>query len=78
MVQVMTVQTANRGALTDRLSMGLLVLTAVSGIVDAISFLGLGHVFTANMTGNVAFLAFAVAAYQAYRSPARAPRWRHS
>jgi hypothetical protein len=41
--------------------MGLLVLTAVSGIVDAISFLGLGHVFTANMTGNVAFLAFAVA-----------------
>ena len=61
MVQVMTVQTANRGPLTDRLSMGLLVLTAVSGIVDAISFLGLGHVFTANMTGNVAFLAFAVA-----------------
>ena len=57
----MTVQTANRGALTDRLSMGLLVLTAVSGIVDAVSFLGLGHVFTANMTGNVAFLAFAVA-----------------
>jgi len=61
MVQVMTEQTANPGALTDRLSMGLLVLTAVSGIVDAISFLGLGHVFTANMTGNVAFLAFAVA-----------------
>jgi Protein of unknown function (DUF1275) len=46
-------------ALSDRLSMGLLVLTAVSGIVDAVSFLGLGHVFTANMTGNVAFLAFA-------------------
>jgi uncharacterized membrane protein YoaK (UPF0700 family) len=39
--------------------MGLLVLTAVSGIVDAVSFLGLGHIFTANMTGNVAFLAFA-------------------
>jgi uncharacterized membrane protein YoaK (UPF0700 family) len=39
--------------------MGLLVLTAVSGIIDAVSFLGLGHIFTANMTGNVAFLAFA-------------------
>jgi uncharacterized membrane protein YoaK (UPF0700 family) len=39
--------------------MGLLVLTAVSGIVDAVSFLGLGHIFTANMTGNVVFLAFA-------------------
>ena len=45
--------------LSDRLSMGLLVLTAVSGIVDAVSFLGLGHIFTANMTGNVALLAFA-------------------
>jgi uncharacterized membrane protein YoaK (UPF0700 family) len=39
----------------------LLVATAVTGVVDAISFLGLGHVFTANMTGNVAFLGFAFA-----------------
>jgi uncharacterized membrane protein YoaK (UPF0700 family) len=46
-------------AFSDRLSMGLFVLTAVSGIVDAVSFLGLGHIFTANMTGNVALLAFA-------------------
>jgi len=45
--------------LTDRLSIGLLALTAVSGIVDAVSFLALGHIFTANMTGNVVFLAFA-------------------
>lgn len=45
--------------LTKRLSIGLLALTAVSGIVDAVSFLALGHIFTANMTGNVAFLAFA-------------------
>ncbi len=57
----MSVATADRGTLSDRLSIGLLVLTMVSGIVDAVSFLGLGHVFTANMTGNVAFLAFAVA-----------------
>ena len=39
----------------------LLVLTFVTGIVDAVSVLGLGKVFTANMTGNVVFLGFAVA-----------------
>src|SRR6478609_3635772 len=39
----------------------LLTLTLVTGMVDAVSFLGLGHVFTANMTGNVVFLGFAVA-----------------
>ena len=38
----------------------LLAMTAVSGIIDAVSFLALGHVFTANMTGNVVFLGFAV------------------
>src|SRR5437879_7309675 len=38
----------------------LLVLTAVTGIVDAASVLALGHVFTANMTGNVVFLGFAI------------------
>jgi uncharacterized membrane protein YoaK (UPF0700 family) len=37
----------------------LLVLTGVAGLVDAASVLGLGRVFTANMTGNVAFLGFA-------------------
>jgi uncharacterized membrane protein YoaK (UPF0700 family) len=45
--------------LADRLPIGLLVLTAVSGTLDAVSFLALGHIFTANMTGNVVFLAFA-------------------
>jgi uncharacterized membrane protein YoaK (UPF0700 family) len=39
----------------------LLVLTLVTGIVDAVSYLTLGHVFVANMTGNVVFLGFAVA-----------------
>jgi len=39
----------------------LLVLSMVTGIVDAISVLGLGNVFVANMTGNVVFLGFAVA-----------------
>jgi uncharacterized membrane protein YoaK (UPF0700 family) len=39
----------------------LLVLTAVTGLVDAVSFLSLGRVFTANMTGNIVLLAFATA-----------------
>jgi uncharacterized membrane protein YoaK (UPF0700 family) len=37
----------------------LLGMTAVTGLVDAVSFLSLGHVFTANMTGNIVLLAFA-------------------
>ncbi|MBV2155193.1 YoaK family protein [Kitasatospora sp. SUK 42] len=39
----------------------LLVLTVVTGVVDAVSYLELGHVFVANMTGNVVFLGFALA-----------------
>jgi len=34
-------------------------MTSVTGMIDAVSFLGLGHVFTANMTRNIAFLGFA-------------------
>jgi uncharacterized membrane protein YoaK (UPF0700 family) len=33
----------------------------VTGLVDAVSFLSLGRVFTANMTGNIVLLAFATA-----------------
>ena len=39
----------------------LLLLSAITGLVDAASVLGLGKVFTANMTGNVVFLGFAAA-----------------
>src|SRR5258706_14355120 len=39
----------------------LIVLTVVTGLVDAVSYLELGHVFVANMTGNVVFLGFAAA-----------------
>ena len=39
----------------------LLVLTVVTGMVDAVSYVALGHVFVANMTGNVVFLGFAIA-----------------
>lgn len=45
----------------DLLPLTLSALTFVTGLVDAVSFLGHGHVFTANMTGNVVFLGFAVA-----------------
>jgi uncharacterized membrane protein YoaK (UPF0700 family) len=38
----------------------LLILTTVTGLVDAVSYLRLGHVFVANMTGNVVFLGFGV------------------
>jgi uncharacterized membrane protein YoaK (UPF0700 family) len=38
----------------------LLVLTGVTGLIDAVSYLRLGHVFVANMTGNVVFLGFAL------------------
>jgi hypothetical protein len=31
----------------------LVVMTVVTGDVDAVSYLALGHVFVANMTGNV-------------------------
>src|SRR5207245_11799235 len=51
----------SEAALDDRLPPALLVLTGVTGLVDAVSFLGLGHIFTANMTGNVVFLGFAAA-----------------
>src|ERR1700720_1033737 len=39
----------------------LLGMTAVTGLVDAVSFLSLGRVLTANRTGNVVILAFATA-----------------
>lgn len=42
-------------------------LTVSSGAIDAISFLGLGKVFTAFMTGNVAFLGMGIAGNPAPR-----------
>jgi uncharacterized membrane protein YoaK (UPF0700 family) len=43
------------------LSLALLTLTFTTGLVDAASYLGLGHVFSANMTGNVVLLGFGIA-----------------
>src|SRR5258708_2227760 len=36
-------------------------MTVVTGLVDAVSILRLGHVVVANMTGSVVFLGFALA-----------------
>lgn len=39
---------------------GLLILTASTGCVDAVSYLALDKVFTGNMTGNVLFIGFSL------------------
>jgi uncharacterized membrane protein YoaK (UPF0700 family) len=44
----------------DRRVAVVLGLALIAGLVDAVSFLGLGTVFTANMTGNVILLGLAV------------------
>jgi uncharacterized membrane protein YoaK (UPF0700 family) len=46
------------------LSRTLLLLTVTTGVVDAVSYLGLGRVFTANMTGNIVLLGFGIAGSQ--------------
>jgi uncharacterized membrane protein YoaK (UPF0700 family) len=49
------------GTKTGPLPQLLIALTVVTGLVDAVSYVALGHVFVANMTGNVVFLGFAIA-----------------
>ncbi len=53
------------------LTRALLALTLTTGFVDAASYLGIGHVFAANMTGNVVLLGFGLAG--AGRLPILAP-----
>jgi uncharacterized membrane protein YoaK (UPF0700 family) len=48
----------------------LLALTVVTGLVDAVSYLALGRVFVANMTGNVVFLGFSVDPQAGLSAPA--------
>ncbi len=52
--------TSNGGKPQGPLPPLLLVLTVVTGLVDAVSILKLGRVFVANMTGNVVFTGFAL------------------
>lgn len=48
----------------------LLMLTLLSGMVDGVCYLGLGRVFTANMTGNVVIVGFAAAGAPGFSVPA--------
>lgn len=50
----------------DPLARTLIVLTVLSGVADAISYLGVGHVFTANMTGNIVLFGFAAAGWPGF------------
>ncbi len=51
------------------LPIALFALTLSTGLIDAVSFIALGHVFTANMTGNIVFLAFAVGGARGLSAP---------
>jgi uncharacterized membrane protein YoaK (UPF0700 family) len=54
-------RTEAAGDLRHPLTVTLLALTVITGVIDAVSYLGLGHVFAANMTGNVVLLGFGLA-----------------
>lgn len=51
----------SEGSLRHPLVQALVVFTFTTGLIDAASFLGLGHVFVANMTGNVVLLGLGIA-----------------
>lgn len=46
----------------------LVAMTVVTGLVDSFSYLALGHVFVANMTGNVVLLGFSLAGARGFSS----------
>ena len=66
-------QALKRGAtsVTHPLARALLILTFTTGLIDAVSYLALGHVFAANMTGNIVLLGFGIAG--GYGLPVVAP-----
>jgi len=51
----------------------LLALTALAGVVDAVSILALNHVFVAAMTGNVVFIGLGISGASGFS--VRAPAW---
>jgi uncharacterized membrane protein YoaK (UPF0700 family) len=59
------------GNINHPLTRALLALTFTTGLVDGVSYLGLGHVFTANMTGNIVLLGFGLVG--GYHLPVLAP-----
>ena len=57
-----TASTPQENASPEKFRLMLMIaLTLVTGVVDAVGYLGLDHVFTGNMTGNVVILAMALA-----------------
>lgn len=48
-------------SIRNPLTRTLLLLTLITGVVDAACYLGLGRVFAANMTGNILLLGFGIA-----------------
>jgi uncharacterized membrane protein YoaK (UPF0700 family) len=60
----------DRGSKFGPLPPLLLAMTVITGLVDSFSYLMLGHVFVANMTGNVVFLAFALVGARGFSIPA--------
>ena len=60
----------DRGSKFGPLPPLLVAMTVLTGLVDSFSYLLLGHVFVANMTGNVVFLAFAVVGAHGFSIPA--------
>lgn len=57
-----TASTPQENASPEKFRLMLMTaLTLVTGVVDTVGYLGLDHVFTGNMTGNVVILAMALA-----------------
>lgn len=60
------------------LSPALVILTFVAGLVDALSYLALGHVFVANVTGTLCSLVLHSPTRRASSGGLRRSRWPRS
>lgn len=60
------------GSADGPLSPAMVGMTVVTGLVDAFSYLALGHVFVSNVTGNIVFLGFALAGARGFSITASA------
>lgn len=54
------IRTADESGIDPRTVRALIVMTAISGMIDGVAFVGLDQVFAANMTGNVVLLGLAI------------------
>ncbi|WP_181785795.1 DUF1275 family protein [Streptomyces phytophilus] len=62
---------ARQGRSRYRTDTALILLTITAGITDALSFLGLGGVFTANMTGNLVLVGMAATSDESWQEVLR-------